>query len=183
MVTPNFPEYTSGHSTFSAAAAAVLDSFFGTNVSFSDTTAGFTHSFANFDQAAIEAGRSRIYGGIHFEFSDADAEAAGRLLGNYVVGTFAVSSDQQAPKIDDHRSQVDAVLAGNTTITGQVFDNLSGVAKRTALDGSAYANVSYAVSGNFSLPTAFTLNGGAKAFIPTVSAPPMRRATSPSRLI
>src|SRR5262249_30113478 len=92
LVTPNFPEYVSGHSTFSAAAATVLDSFFGSSFSFSTTSLtlpGVTRSFTGFDAAAAEAGRSRIYGGIHFEFSNQDGQAAGHALGHYVVDTFS----------------------------------------------------------------------------------------------
>jgi hypothetical protein len=99
IVTPPFPTYTSGHSTFSGAADAVLSSFFGANVSFttqSDGHSGFsqrplrasqvvTRTFTSFAQAADEAGRSRVYGGIHFEFDSSAGLAAGRALGNYVV--------------------------------------------------------------------------------------------------
>jgi hypothetical protein len=56
--TPNFPAYTSGHSTFSGAAAEVLSHFFP-----SDAT--------QFRKWAEEAAMSRVYGGIHYRF-DAD---------------------------------------------------------------------------------------------------------------
>ena len=82
--TPNHPSYVSGHSTFSGAAAAALAGFFGTDdISFSaeseDITA--TRHFNSFSQAAAEAGKSRIYGGIHFEFDN----AAGLLMGRNVA--------------------------------------------------------------------------------------------------
>lgn len=70
LPTPPFPEYTSGHSSFSGAAARVLARFFGTDqVSFtspSDDLPGVTRSYQRFSQAALESGMSRIYGGIHF---------------------------------------------------------------------------------------------------------------------
>jgi hypothetical protein len=105
LKTPPFPTYTSGHSTFSGAADAVLTSFFGDNVRFSSTSDGHigftqrplsdqqivTRSFDSFTQAAEEAGRSRIYGGIHFQFDNEPALAAGRSLGNYVIGQFLTS--------------------------------------------------------------------------------------------
>ena len=88
LVTPPFPENTSGHSTFSGAASTVLAEFFGTDdVSFitgSDGLPGVYRSFDGFSDAADEAGRSRIYGGIHFEFSNEQGLAAGRDLGHYV---------------------------------------------------------------------------------------------------
>lgn len=57
--TPNFPSYTSGHSTFSAAAADVLSHF-------------FPAEKEKCEYWAWEAAESRIYGGIHYRF---DAEA------------------------------------------------------------------------------------------------------------
>jgi hypothetical protein len=89
LVTPPFPAYTSGHSTFSSAAAAVLGRFFGTDrVSFTttdDDTPGIVRSFTSFSQAAAEAGQSRIYGGIHWQFDNQDGQQAGRAIGNYVA--------------------------------------------------------------------------------------------------
>jgi hypothetical protein len=87
--TPPFPSYVSGHSTFSAAAATVLAGFFGTDdLTFTTTSEGLpgvTRSFTSLSQAAEEAGRSRIYGGIHFEFDNADGLALGRAVGQYVL--------------------------------------------------------------------------------------------------
>jgi hypothetical protein len=69
LVTPPFPEYTSGHSVQSAASAQVLTDLFGT-VAFTDHThddRGLApRSFGSFKQAAEEAAISRLYGGIHF---------------------------------------------------------------------------------------------------------------------
>ena len=87
--TPAFPEYTSGHSTFSGAASTVLAGFFGTDkVSFSDAgdpSQPYTRSFTSFSQAADEAGMSRIYGGIHFMSANLDGLASGRAIGQYVA--------------------------------------------------------------------------------------------------
>jgi hypothetical protein len=89
MVTPPFPEYTSGHSTFSGAAAIVLGSFFGTDkVSFtvgSDGLPGVTRSFTSFSSAAAEAGMSRIYGGIHFMTANMNGLKCGRDIADYVT--------------------------------------------------------------------------------------------------
>jgi hypothetical protein len=88
LTTPNFPAYTSGHSTFSAAAAAVLTSFYGDNYKFSTTGPGLpgvTRSFTSFNQAADEAGMSRIYGGIHFMSDNTAGLAAGKRVGEYVT--------------------------------------------------------------------------------------------------
>jgi PAP2 superfamily len=69
LATPPFPEYTSGHSVQSAAAAYVLTDLFGA-VALTDRThesAGLpARSFPSFTAAAEEAAISRLYGGIHF---------------------------------------------------------------------------------------------------------------------
>jgi hypothetical protein len=70
LITPPFPEYPSGHSTQSGAAASVLTHVFGDNFAFDDATHekdGIApRHFTSFDQAAREAAISRLYGGIHF---------------------------------------------------------------------------------------------------------------------
>lgn len=90
--TPNFQSYTSGHSTFSGAAQAVLESVFGREFSFSDAgdpTLGLPErSFVSLEQAAEEAGMSRVYGGIHFQFDNMVGLHGGRALGRYVVDRF-----------------------------------------------------------------------------------------------
>ncbi len=88
LTTPNFPSYTSGHSTFSGAAATVLTSFYGDNYTFSTTSpglAGVTRSFTSFNQAANEAGMSRVYGGIHFMSDNTAGLAAGKTLATYIT--------------------------------------------------------------------------------------------------
>ncbi len=86
--TPAFPSYISGHSTFSAAAATVLDSLYGTRFSFSDpgdpSLQLAPRAFANFDQAAEEAGMSRVYGGIHYMSDNVDGLEVGGEVGQYV---------------------------------------------------------------------------------------------------
>src|SRR5207244_4131624 len=72
-------------------AAAVLTRFFGADVRVtvgSDGLPGVTRSFDGFTAAAREAGRSRIYGGIHWEFDNADGLSCGRGLGEYVSDNF-----------------------------------------------------------------------------------------------
>jgi membrane-associated phospholipid phosphatase len=88
LTTPPFPEYVSGHSTFSGAAATVLTAFFGDNLNFATASIGLPNvvrSFSSFTQAANEAGMSRIYGGIHFQSANQDGLAMGRAVGNYAI--------------------------------------------------------------------------------------------------
>ena len=92
LVTPPFQTYTSGHSTFSGAGAAVLKAFFGTDrVRFtlpSETDGVANRSFTSFSQAAAESGMSRIYAGIHFNFDNTAGLDSGRRLGNFVASNF-----------------------------------------------------------------------------------------------
>jgi PAP2 superfamily len=89
IVTPPFPDYTSGHSTFSAAAATVLPLFFGTeDLPFtigSDFLPGVFRSFSTCQDAAEEAALSRIYGGIHFRSASEDGLQAGSSIGEWTA--------------------------------------------------------------------------------------------------
>jgi membrane-associated phospholipid phosphatase len=92
--TPPFPSYTSGHSTFSGGSARLLALFFGTDdVAFSAPSPdpdrwplldGVTRSWSSFSQAAEEAGQSRIYGGIHWQFDNQGGLVSGRELADDV---------------------------------------------------------------------------------------------------
>jgi hypothetical protein len=93
--TPPFPEYISGHSTFSAAGATILALWtrsdrFGGSVTFPEGSstiepgavpaAPVTLSWETFSEAADEAGISRRYGGIHFKRADLVGRAVGRIV-------------------------------------------------------------------------------------------------------
>ena len=83
IVTPPFPEYVSGHSTFSGAAAELLSLYFKRDaLAFDSTTdeGSLTRHYEGFAAAAREAGMSRIYGGIHFGFSSRDGLLTGREI-------------------------------------------------------------------------------------------------------
>lgn len=90
LQTPPFPEYTSGHSTITAAASTVLASIFGDNFAFQDTSdlryIGMQRHFNSFAEAAAEASISRVYGGIHYRFSVDTGAMEGKKLGRYIVG-------------------------------------------------------------------------------------------------
>jgi hypothetical protein len=95
VVTPAFPEYVSGHSTFSAAGRTVLLAFFGTDnfnakvtikAGSSKIEAGVPAkdvvlSWNTLTAAADQAGMSRRYGGIHFESGDQHGRSLGRVIG------------------------------------------------------------------------------------------------------
>ncbi len=82
--TPPFPSYTSGHSTFSGAAAMILTAELGNQISFIDSSKigyGFSpRSFNSFIEAAQEAAISRLYGGIHYRFDNDSGFECGQKI-------------------------------------------------------------------------------------------------------
>jgi len=92
IVTPPFPDYVSGHSTFSGAAATVLALFYGTeDLPFtigSDFLPGVYRSFPTCLDAAEEAAVSRLYGGIHFRSANEDGLQAGIGIGEWTNSNY-----------------------------------------------------------------------------------------------
>jgi hypothetical protein len=89
LQTPPFPEYPSGHSVISTAAAVVLTNFFGYDFSFNDNTEtdyGLpVRSFHSFMDAANEAAISRMYGGIHYMAAIENGQQQGKMVGKKVL--------------------------------------------------------------------------------------------------
>jgi hypothetical protein len=161
LLTPPHPTYVSGHSTFSAAAAGILAATFGDNTAFSTTSAtlpGVTRSFTSFSQAADEAGLSRIYGGIHTSLDNEAGKAIGAKVADAVLAKFKLTTDTQAPTtvLDDSK----AVANTNLTFTGQLLDNLSGVASaQYRIDSGNLQPLTFDTNGKFSITTTFALDG------------------------
>jgi hypothetical protein len=97
VVTPPFPEYVSGHSTFTSAGATMLGMFngdtFGASVTIPAHTSRFesntpanpvTLTWPTFTEAATEAGLSRRYGGIHLQTGDFHGRALGKQVAGFV---------------------------------------------------------------------------------------------------
>jgi membrane-associated phospholipid phosphatase len=106
--TPPFPEYVSGHSTFSAAAAAVLGKTFGDSFQFQNGAFALpgasplpvvSRFFTSFSEAAAEAGQSRIYGGIHFQFANRDGLTLGKSIGDYVADRFLIDETKSTIQV------------------------------------------------------------------------------------
>ena len=170
LISPNFPEYLSGHSTFSGAAAEVLTALLGDSVSFTSGSVGFLNaqgqpvqrSFDNFWEAAEEAAQSRIYGGIHFSFSSSIGLDVGRQIGELVTGLFTVTTDITPPRVVVEQPESGQTVSSNFTVTGKAFDNLSGVdTVEYALDNGAFQPITLSADGSFSFPTTFPLTGSA----------------------
>ena len=85
---PPFPEYTSGHSNVSGAASTVMTQILG-EFSFEDRThvdrGKSARSFESFEEAAREAGQSRIYGGIHYPMANEAGLDQGRCVAEAVL--------------------------------------------------------------------------------------------------
>ncbi len=99
LQTPPFPEYTSGHSTISAAAAEVLSFVHGDAVNFTDSTE-FKHghgvmSFKSFREAALMASISRVYGGIHYRSGCDEGNICGVKIGKHVLQVAQTRKDKK----------------------------------------------------------------------------------------
>ena len=101
LQTPPFPEYTSGHSVISRAAAKALTKLYGNNFKFTDTTEvsyGLpSREYNSFIEAAEEAAISRLYGGIHYRMAIDEGVFQGEQIGNYISDN--LETNIEIPKI------------------------------------------------------------------------------------
>jgi hypothetical protein len=93
FATPPHPDYISNHAIYSAAAAQVLASFFGSdNLDYTVTTStspnGAFRSYNSFRQAAEECGAARIYVGYHFRTAVKHGLNMGKQVGNFAFNHF-----------------------------------------------------------------------------------------------
>jgi hypothetical protein len=82
---PPFPEYPSGHSVVSAAAAETFTRLFGASAFTDETHLIYDHeplrrSYTSFEAAAYEAAISRLYGGIHYRSAIENGMRQGRCV-------------------------------------------------------------------------------------------------------
>ncbi|NEO56107.1 MAG: vanadium-dependent haloperoxidase [Okeania sp. SIO3B5] len=142
---PPFAEYVSGHSTFSAAAAEILQLFtgsddFGASITFQAGESRFepgvtpeeplTLEWATFSEAADEAGISRLYGGIHFE----DGDLNGRALGQQVA--------------ESVWQETQLAIAPNVTIGTDEDDDLIGTTANNLIYGNRGDDIIQSLDGN-----------------------------------
>ena len=97
LQTPPFPEYSSGHSVVSGAAAEVLTQIYGDNFQFDDDTETAyglpVRSFDSFRNDSSEAALSRLYGGIHYRAAIEEGLKQGRQLGQFVAQNLQMKSN------------------------------------------------------------------------------------------
>lgn len=110
--TPPFPTYTSGHSTFSGSSSRILEHFFGTDEMtfcgpspdpghWPEALTGVVRCWDSLSQAAEEAGQSRIYGGIHWQYDNQEGLNSGRDLADYVYSSFLSPLEDEDDEGDD----------------------------------------------------------------------------------
>ena len=95
--TPEFPAYTSGHSTFGATAAELLALILGSDrIAFSGRSPdevlwpqlqGVTRYWTSLSQMAEENGMSRLYGGVHWAMDHSEAMKAGAAIARQAFHT------------------------------------------------------------------------------------------------
>jgi hypothetical protein len=99
LQTPPFPEYTSGHSTISAAAAEILTGLLGDNYSFTDSTElQYGHgirNFSSFREAATECSYSRMYGGIHYRSAVEEGQKSGTKIGQFIFNKIQTKKGEE----------------------------------------------------------------------------------------
>lgn len=97
LQTPPFPEYTSGHSVISRAAAVTLTDMFG-EFAYEDKTEmeyGLPQrNFNSFLEASEEAAISRLYGGIHYMMAIENGVTQGEKVGMHVVNNLQTRADK-----------------------------------------------------------------------------------------
>ena len=88
FTTPAHPDYPSGHSCVSAAAALVLSKEFGARTQFrltSDLMLGVSRSFRSFSAALDEVKDARVFAGIHFRTATEVGSSLGAAVGQWVL--------------------------------------------------------------------------------------------------
>lgn len=153
--TPPHPDYTSGHATCSLAAAWALTHLLGDNIAFTNASVGLPgvfRSFDNFVQAGIEAGDSRIYGGIHFTSANIEGQQLGKAVADYGIAEFLRSEgeDIYAPIILLN-TVAGSALTAPPVLSGFALDNRDGMEViQASLNGGAEVEIAIDTLGRFS---------------------------------
>ena len=105
LVTPPFPDYIAGHTTYAGAAQRVLEHVFGKHpgavMTLTSVTApGVVETYTTFKEIADGVVDARVWGGIHWRTSSVRGRTVGEEIGRYVVGRFLEARDD-----DDGRDQ------------------------------------------------------------------------------
>lgn len=99
LVTPPFPDYIAGHTTYAGAAQAVLEHVFGADpgvvITMTSATApGVVETYTTFKDIADGVVNARVWGGIHWRTSSVQGRLVGLEIGRYVARRFAAKDDK-----------------------------------------------------------------------------------------
>jgi hypothetical protein len=95
LATPNFPEYPCGHCTVAAAIAEVMNAETGprppggVRVGSQAVPNSIVQTLPSWDEWARQVSDSRMYGGVHYRFSNQAGEAIGRQTARMVLARVA----------------------------------------------------------------------------------------------
>jgi hypothetical protein len=93
MATPAHPEYTSGHSSASGAAATVLADYFGDDTAFSlqsPADPGWVRFYPSFSASMDEVADARVFAGFHFRTACNDGRVLGSAVAAYILENLMV---------------------------------------------------------------------------------------------
>jgi hypothetical protein len=93
LITPPFPDYIAGHTTYGGAAEEVLEHVFGERPGVvmkltSATAPSVVESYATFDEIAEGVVEARVLGGIHWRTSSVRGRRVGQQVGAFAVRHF-----------------------------------------------------------------------------------------------
>jgi hypothetical protein len=93
LVTPPFPDYIAGHTTYAGAAEEVLEQLFGRHPGVvmkltSATAPGVIETYTTFNDIAEGVVDARVWGGIHWRTSTLGGKRVGEQIGNFSVSHF-----------------------------------------------------------------------------------------------
>ena len=166
LTTPPFPDYVSGHATYSGAASAVLAARFGSSFSFVAPViepTGTARPFTSFAAAAQEAANSRLWAGIHFRSSNETGLSMGQQIGALALQRFAETADTTPPLLSV-QTQQDQAFNADFNLVGRVIDGLSVVTEleyRPNGTGPWQTLTFDPATGEFTLPIAIPADGSA----------------------
>jgi len=188
LTTPAHPEYPSGHSSLSGAAAAVLASTFGNGTAFSidsDVMVGTVRSFTSFSSALAELQNARIFAGIHFRTACADAQATGTAVANYILanvlqpvhGIVPVVASTPGALGSSYKTALGLHNPSPSSISGMVIFRRQGTPGSSADPTFAYTLLPYETFDYADFPGAIGQSGlGSLDLVATTGAIPVTEA-------
>ena len=121
---------------------------------------GTTLTFTSFSSAATEAAYSRVWGGIHFTFSETAALTLGTEIGNWALGAFNSGADTTPPKVTLNTTST-VLTNTDPTVTGIVSSSFGVTALDVQVNNGPLVNVPVNADGSFSYTVPVATDGSA----------------------